>query len=70
MKNKRRLIKAFGEDEYGFPYLPAKVSGATIDRIFMKVGCTLCFPHGIETSNSHWKNRQRSWKTHRKTQYK
>ena len=34
------------------------------------MGCSRCFPHGIEVVNSTSKNRQRSWKRHRNTQWK
>jgi hypothetical protein len=73
MKNEKRLIKAFGDNEYGFADLPNKISGAIISRIIvcaMTNSCPYCFPHGIECENSHYNNRQRTWKKHRKTQWK
>jgi len=72
MKNEFRLIKAFGKNEYGFADLPEKISGVRISRIFIgeEMGCSFCFPHGFETINNRWDKVQRSWKSHRKTQYK
>ena len=71
-KNESKLIKAFGKDEYGFAELPTKVSGVIISRLLVgeMMGCTFCFPHGQCTCNSRYDSVQRSWKTHRKTQYK
>lgn len=72
MRQESRLIKLYGKDEYGFADLPRKVSGTKISRAFhgRDMGCTWCFPHGIELSNNKWSKVQRSWKKYRKTQYK
>jgi hypothetical protein len=72
MRKEYRLTNMFGVNEAGFADLPVKISGTTISRILIgeESGCSYCFPHGIETVNSHFDNRQRSWKKHRKTQWK
>ena len=72
MQNEDRLIKMFGVNEGGLADFPNKISGITISRILIgeESGCSFCFPHGFETTNSHYKNRQRIWKKHRKTQWK
>ena len=65
-------MKMFGANEFGFADLPVKISGTTVSRILIdeKSGCSWCFPHGIETVNSHFDNKERNWKKHRKTQWK
>ena len=66
MKNlsNRIFYKKYGKNEYGFSDIPIKVSNIKISRfrILAKDSsiCTYCFPHGIETPNSHYKNRQRN----------
>jgi len=72
MKREYRLIKAYGLNEYGLADLPVKASGITISRIVVgeETGCSFCFPHSYETINSHINNRQRSWKKHRRQQWK
>ena len=73
MKNFKQFKNAFGIDEYGFINLPIKISNIKISRIMFcddRGGCPYCFPHGIETNNSHWKNKQRNWKSNRKTKWK
>jgi len=72
MNNEYRLIKMFGVNDYNLADLPAKYSGTKITRIFIgeEIGCSYCFPHGIETRNSHYFNRQRCWKKYRRTQWK
>ncbi len=72
MKRKKQLKQSFGVNEFGLVDFPSKVSGTQISRLLVGdiMGCSYCFPHGIETKNSHWKNRQRSWKKHRKTKRK
>jgi hypothetical protein len=70
----RDLNKLFGSYEYAeeFADLPEKISGTVLSRFLIgeELGCTRCFPHGNELSNSHLANRQRSWKKHREKQYK
>jgi len=69
----KKLKRVFGEDEFGFAELPQKISGVQISRVLYENerGCSICFPHGFETDNSTaHRNRQRSWKKFRKTQYK
>lgn len=71
-KNPQNLIRAFGLNEYGLIDFPAKISGTTVSRLLVGdfMGCDRCFPHGQETLNSRYHNWQRTWKKHRKTQWK
>lgn len=72
MKDRKIFKRKFGTDEYGYVMMPYKMSGTKISRIIMENDykyCSLCFPHGRETPNSHWINRQRCWKKYRKKQY-
>jgi len=65
--------RAFGVDENGLLLLPHGIGNVTLARIEHAAdrgGCTRCFPHGFETSNATSKKNRRSWKNHRKTQYK
>ena len=72
MNRKKCFIKAFGLTDEGFIDFPVKRSNVQIERIEWGayMGCTWCFPHGLETSNSIMNKIQRSWKKHRKTQWK
>ncbi len=75
MTNKRdfRLGKFYGIDEYGFAALPEKVSNVRIARIIHaedRGGCTICFPHGFETTNATIRKNKKSWKCKRSKQYK
>ena len=72
MKKECCLKKAFGVSECDLADLPRKISGTTISRFVhgVEAGCAVCFPHGYEVSNSHFNNRQRSWKVHRRTKWK
>ncbi len=73
MKHVERAVRhAFGMDE-GFPALPVKISNVALSRLraVARTGvCGYCFPHGIETDNSHVRNAQRSWKRHRDAQWR
>ena len=72
MKKEARFIKAFGENEYGTADLPKKISNIAISRINnfdIMGGCSFCYPHGYETSNSHYKNMQKNWKKYKAKQY-
>jgi hypothetical protein len=68
-----QLRKAYGTNEAGLADLPRMISNVRISRI---MHCSVerldswDFPHGREVPNSTLKNRQRSWKTHRRTQHK
>jgi hypothetical protein len=66
------LSKCFSTDEYGFAEIPMKFSNVKLSRIKNGelMGCSYCFPHGRDTINNHWVNRQRSWKTSRKKRWK
>lgn len=72
MKKVRRFYKALGTNEIGGINFPPKMSNIQISRILYgdARGCSRCFPHGWETSNSTQSNRQRNWKKFRKTQWK
>lgn len=72
MKKQKRMQKAFGVNEFGQTDLPVKISNVQISRIVYgnEMGCSYCFPHGFETSNSKIRNRQRNWKRFRKTKWK
>lgn len=67
-----RKRKNFGVNEYGLEDAPSKVSNVFMSRLVNgeKMGCSWCFPHGFETINSKYNKVQRSWKKHRKTQWK
>lgn len=73
MRRYKQYRKAFGVDEFGFPMIPKKYSNVRVSRLknFEKVGgCSYCFPHGFECTNSTVDNIQKSWKNYRKKQYK
>lgn len=68
-----RLKSALGSDDGDIIDLPLKMSNVKISRILHTPetgGCSFCFPHGIESTNSKYLKKQRSWKTHRKNKYK
>jgi hypothetical protein len=66
------MQKAFGVNEFGLIDFPAKMSNVQVSRIeYCKKECSVCFPHGWETSNSkRITNRQRNWKRFRKARWK
>lgn len=72
MKRRKQMQKAFGINEFGQADLPVKISNVQISRIIYgnESGCSYCFPHGFETSNSTIANWQRNWKCFRKTQWR
>ena len=72
MKKEVRLIRFYGINEAGLAALPHKVSGRQVSRICVgeEMGCSLCFPHGIDTSNSYLTKEQRNWKKYRRVQYR
>ncbi len=72
MKECKSLRKAFGINEYGLIHFPQKISNVRISRIMYgeKMGCSRCFPHGIETVNAKQYKFQRSWKKYRNTRWK
>lgn len=72
MKKQKQMQKAFGINEFGQADLPVKISNVQISRITYgpERGCSWCFPHGFETSNSTISNRQRNWKRFRRTRWK
>ena len=72
MRKECRFIKAYGKNEYGLADMPTKVSGVFISRIKIgeEMGCSICFPHGPDTNNRFYFKWQRSWKKHRKHQWK
>ena len=71
--NESSLRKAFGVEESGVICLPVKVSNVKLSRIEHageRGGCTWCYPHGMETTNSTCAKNRRSWKHYRKAQYR
>ena len=72
-KSRKSLAEAFGEDEHGGPALPAKVGSRLVSRLIFcraRGGCSMCFPHGFETTNSSESKNRRSWKLYRKTRFR
>ena len=75
-KNNRnkKLKMAFGKGEMNIAALPAatfsNVKIAGVFHIKEKGGCSICFPHGPETTNATNKKNKRSWKNRRRRQYK
>lgn len=69
---KKVLKKAFGLNEFGLIDTPRKISNIRISRLKFGelMGCSWCFPHGFETSNSTMFKNRRNWKYYRKTQYR
>jgi len=45
-------------------------AAARIDHVHERGGCSLCFPHGIETTNSTAGKNERNWKRSRKTAHR
>lgn len=73
MKYHKQYRKAFGLNENGAIDFPKKMSNVRISRIRnyrIMGGCNFCFPHGFESINARHYKLQRSWKKHRKTQWK
>ncbi len=72
MKSKKQFRDAFGLDEFGQIDVPKKISNVRIARLLVgnAMGCSYCFPHGIETSNATANKNKRSWKLKRKTKWK
>jgi hypothetical protein len=72
MKKIKSLRQAFGINEYGLIDFPMKISNVQVSRILYgdNLGCSWCFPHGIEAINSKEIKFQRNWKKYRKTQWK
>ncbi|ASE63987.1 phosphate ABC transporter substrate-binding protein [Chryseobacterium indologenes] len=72
MKKAKRLKQKFGFNTYGLIDFPKKISGVQISRILYgtELGCSYCFPHGIEVVNATYTKYQRNWKKYRKTQWK
>ncbi len=73
MKHYKKLKKAFGLNQSGFVDFPSKFSNTKISRIQNsdnRGGCTWCFPHGIDTSNSKISKLTKNWKSYRSFQWK
>src|SRR4051794_5614754 len=71
-KNRKALSEAYGPGDGGLPDIPAKVGNLRIARLLfarLRGGCSLCFPHGWETTNSNCSKKRRSWKLYRPKQY-
>ena len=72
-KGRERTKKAFGSTAEGLPDTPQKMSNVKLSRLENaneQGGCSFCFPHGIETTNSTSGKKRRSWKNNRKTKYR
>ena len=56
----------------GFVDIPTKFSNVQLSRIKNGelMGCSFCFPHGVETINNKWTQDLRCWKRYRKFQYR
>lgn len=65
----RAFFHSFGRDpEHDWPN---RFSNVRWERLCSgeKMGCSHCFPHGIETSNATWHKDMRCWKRSRQTQW-
>jgi hypothetical protein len=72
-KSRKTLNLAFGEDEARIPAIPAKVGSRRVSGLLCcraRGGCSYCFPHGFETTNSTQSKKRRSWKHYRKTRFR
>ena len=51
---------------------PTRFSNIRLSRLQNgeKMGCSYCFPHGIETMNTHWRKDLRCWKRYRQQQWR
>jgi hypothetical protein len=72
MKNMKKLKKAFGINEFAMIDFPKKISNIKVSRLLNGelMGCSLCFPHGIETINSTDRNKEKNWKSLREYKWK
>ena len=71
--NKNRLRRSFGLDDMDAVALPPKISNIKLSRIEHaqdRGGCTICYPHGLETTNATAKKNKKTWKHYRNTQYR
>lgn len=72
-QHSRELARAYGLTDEGMIDLPRKCSNVRIARVLHmrdRGGCPFCFPHGFETTNSTYEKNRRSWKYHRREQYR
>ena len=65
----RAFTKSFGRDVQDWPVRFSNVKWERL-RSGAKVGCSDCFPHGIETTNAQWVKDLRCWKRYRKQQWR
>ena len=72
MKYEIHLIRAFGKNEAGLADLPFQLTGTLFGSLCYggQDGCVLCFPHGTCPETYHQRKPQRSWKVHRRHQWK
>lgn len=72
MKKIKTLKQNFGINEFGLIAFPKKISGIQISRILYgnELGCSYCFPHGLEVVNAKSTKFQRNWKKYSKYQWK
>lgn len=72
-QHSRVLARAYGLTDEGLIDLPQKGSNVRIARVLHtrdRGGCPFCFAHGIESTNSTYHKNRRSWKHHRRKQYR
>ena len=71
--NRRAFVEGFGVGELGEILFPPQMSNVRLSRLEHARemgGCSHCYPHGWETSNATCSKNRRSWKYHRRTQYR
>jgi hypothetical protein len=71
-KGRSKVKKVMGTTPEDVPDTPRKMSNVKLARLAHadERDCSWCFPPGWETSNSTMSKNRRSWKNHRKTQFR
>lgn len=71
-KQLKKLVKAYGKNEFDIVDIPTKVESSKYQRIIFGniMGCSYCFPHGPETFNATAIKNKRNWKYYRNNQYR
>lgn len=67
-----RQRRRFGATGAGTVEAPNKLGSravARIDHARERGGCSLCFPHGAETTNSQYAKNERTWKRSRTSRW-
>ncbi|OCA77800.1 phosphate ABC transporter substrate-binding protein [Chryseobacterium contaminans] len=72
MKKNKKLKQTFGTNEHELIDFPKKISGVQVSRLQYgnELGCSYCFPHGLEVVNGKETKLQRNWKKYRQSQWK